>query len=237
VRALLAVSLCFAAATPENGRYAQIDKLYLSRNQAGRLDRSIAKLESMLKVSPDDPQALWRLGRSLIRTGEAGAGKQAKIRVFTRAEELIGRSVQLEPKNAEAHFWHGIALGRRGEARGILRSLFMVRPMKRRMQSVLKLDPKHGGAHHVLGRMLYRLPRFAGGSKRGAVEELETALRLSPNYTANYTALADAYIAVGRKEQAREVLRAFFAVKEPSDPAVYEGHRAEVERMLAALRR
>ncbi|MFH2202122.1 MAG: hypothetical protein ABIJ96_03320 [Elusimicrobiota bacterium] len=234
----LVLSGALAASAAELGGktfYDKADDLYFHRHVSGRLDLSVALLEARLKDAPDDALALWRLGRSLVRVGEERTDKKEQIRIFTRAEELIGRSVAIDPESAEAHFWHGLALGRRGEARGMLRSLFMIRPLKKRMRRVLQLDPGHGGAHHVLGRMLFQLPGFAGGSKERAVEELRTALRLAPGYTANYPALAQALRDTGRTAEAREVLKAFFAVREPSDPAVVAGHRVEVESMLAEL--
>jgi predicted Zn-dependent protease len=81
--------------------------------------------------------------------------------------------------------------------------------------------------------MYFKLPLLAGGSNRKAVEELEKALELSPNYTANYSALAEAYIAVGAEDKAVAVLKRFGEVQEPSDPAVYEEHRKDVSKLLS----
>lgn len=213
--------------------FATIDDLYLHRHIRGNLNRSVEMLEDVLKREPENPEALWRLGRNIVRLGELEPKVEAKIMMFSRAEGMIAKSISLAPGNPEAHFWYGLSLGRNGEARGILKSLFMIGPLKKRMRRVLELDPNHGGAHHVLGRMYFKLPVLAGGSNRKAVEELEKALELSPNYTANYGALAEAYIAVGAEDKAVAVLKRFGGVQEPSDPAVYEEHRKDVSKLLS----
>ncbi|MEE8424890.1 MAG: TRAP transporter TatT component family protein, partial [Elusimicrobiota bacterium] len=193
-----------------------------------------AMLESLLREK-EEAKALWRLGRSYVRLGEEKKRKKERIRLFTLAEKTIEKSIALDPSDAQAHFWAGLALGRRGQARGMLQSLFMIKPLKKRMRRVMELDPKHGGAHHVLGQMYRQLPRLIGGSREAAVRELLSAVRLSPGFTANYPALAEAYIKLGEKGKARQVLEAFSRVKTPDDPAVYEGHREDVERLLSEL--
>ena len=58
----------------------------------------------------------------------------------------------------------------------MLKSLFLVGTIRREMETTLKLDPSHGGAHHVLGELYWQLPGFAGGDKELAVREFEKAL-------------------------------------------------------------
>ncbi|MFH1723181.1 MAG: tetratricopeptide repeat protein [Elusimicrobiota bacterium] len=213
----------------------EADRLYFRRDREGGLERSIALLEERLRQEPEDAGVLWRLGRGLVRLGEREDTKRGRIELFTRAEETIGRAVAIDPDSAQAHYWHGVALGRHGEARGMLRSLFMVGPIKRRMRRALELDPGHGRAHLVLGQMYRRLPRVAGGSNERAVLELETALRLRPNDTALHPALAEACREAGDDRRAREVLLRIFEVREPEDPAESAGNVAEARRMLREL--
>ena len=79
-----------------------------------------------------------------------------------------------------------MTIGRWGETKGLLKALFIIKPLKKEMAEVLRLDPSHGGAHNVLAEILWQVPGFAGGDKKRALEEFETALRLSPRYTANH---------------------------------------------------
>ncbi len=211
---------------------ASIDRLYLHRHEAGKLEESIALLEERLRRDASESAVLWRLGRSLVRRGEKQASPGGKLADFSRARELIERALSLEDKDPEAHFWWGVAAGRWGQERGMLRSLFLVGPIKKRMLRVLELDPGHGGAHHLLGELYRQLPGFAGGSKRKAVLEFEAAVRLSPRHTVNHIALGRALLERGEKARAGEVLRAALEVKDPDDPAEHEESLAEARRML-----
>lgn len=215
--------------------FEEIDRLYFHRHQGDNLGASISRLEERLKGDPSDAQALWRLGRSLVRRGERKSATAEKLAEFRRAMELIESSLSIDERSADANYWWGLAAGRYGQTRGMLRAMFLVRPIRKRMRRALELDPRRGGAHHVLGEMLRRIPVFAGGSKKGAVAELEEALRLSPNWTVNYTALAEAYLEVREKDKAKAVLKRAFEVREPDDPAEHEDNLADARRMLKEL--
>ena len=67
--------------------------------------------------------------------------------------------------------------------------------------------------------------------------ELEAAVKASPNYTAAYPSLAEAYLALGEKEKARGALRAALEVGEPEDPGEHDENLADARRLLAELDR
>jgi len=215
---------------------AEADRLYLHRDQGSNLSAAVVLLEERARVADADPQVLWRLGRCLVRQGELRADRVGKLAVYARAEEVLRRAVDLAPREADAHYWLGIAMGRRGETRGILRSLFLIGPLRREMRTVLELDSQNGGAHHVLGEMLREIPAFAGGDKKAAARELETAARLEPDEAAHFTALARAYLDLGRPDQARAVLEHVFTIRSPADPGEYAEDVLDAREMLKKLR-
>lgn len=233
--ALLAAVLMISPASAADSSFAEIDRLYLHRHQEGNLEKSLALVDERLAAAPEDAAALWRRGRALVRLGERKKRKKEKLEAFKEAESVIRRSIALEPKVADSHFWLGLALGRQGQVRGVLKALGIVKPLRREMEEVLRLDPKHGGAHHVLGEMLMQLPGFAGGDDERAVVELEKAIELSPGYTAHYAPMSEAYLEVGRKADAAKTLRACLAVTSPDDPAEHAEDQAECRRRLEAL--
>jgi tetratricopeptide (TPR) repeat protein len=216
-------------------RYAEIDSLYFHRDKAGDLEKSQALLDDRLAAEPGDIGTLWRLSRGLVRVGERRTDKRERLAFFEKAKSSAERALELDEKCAEAHFGWGVAAGRVGQERGMLRSLFLVAPIKRHMRRAIELDPGMGRAHMVLGEILRQLPGFAGGSKRGAVAELEEAVRVSPDYTAAYPSLAEAYLALGDKEKARGALQTALEVKAPEDPGEHEENLADARRMLAEL--
>ena len=212
--------------------FSESDRLYFHRHQGRNLEESISLLERM---DQGEAPVLWRLGRSLLRLGERKEAKADKLADYTRAEALLKKAVALAPGDPQAHYWYGISLGRRGQVRGILRSLFLVKPLRREMRTVLELDPKSGAAHHVLGQMLVDIPAIAGGSKKEGVRELEKAAELEPDYSPHFTALAEAYLAVGEKDKARAACEHIIAIKTPADPGEYDDNVKEAREMLKKL--
>jgi len=189
-------------------------------------------LEGALTSAPEDAQVLWRLARGLVRSGERRKDKKAGLAEFTRAESLAGMAVSLSSASADAWYWHGVALGKQGEARGMMRSLFMVGPLRKRMEGTLLLAPCHAPAHHVLGELLWQLPGVLGGSKAAARRELEAALGCDPAYTAPYPTLAEVYLEAGLKKEAEALLERVVKVEKPADPAEYQENVADLMKVL-----
>lgn len=243
--AALAAACLLVVALPAGAtrlmRAESFDAGYYERHLPGRLDENIAGLESSLAASEADlpgparTDYLWRLCRAKIRRGEKKEKKADKLADYESARKDCEQAVALSSGTADARFWHGVSMGRWGETKGIMKALFLVKPIKREMEATLALDPAHGGAHHVLGEILWQLPGFAGGDKKQATKEFEEAVRLSPDYTANHIPLAEAYLHFKRKDDAVRVLKLVEAVAKPADPAEYPENLADAKALLKKL--
>ncbi|MFI5351056.1 MAG: tetratricopeptide repeat protein [Elusimicrobiota bacterium] len=212
----------------------EVDRLYFHRDQGANLADSISALDDLIK-SDGSPDLYWRRCRSLIRRGELRGKKSDKLADYDLARQDCEKSVALSSGSADAHFWYGVAMGRWGEAKGIFKALFLIKPIRREMAATLALDPNHGGAHRVLGEMLWQIPGFAGGDKKAAIAEYETAVRLGPNHSTNYPVLAEAYLHFDRKDDAIRTLKAVAEIKNPDDPAEYPGDLVDAQKLLAKL--
>jgi len=123
----------------------------------------------------------------------------------------------------EGHYWLGINYGVYGEAKGILKSLSLVKPIKEEMNKVLALDPSFddGGADRVLGRVYHELPGFAGGSKKKALEHLLKSREMGPQVGLTRIYLADTYLSLDEIEKARQELE-FVVAMEPDPKLIPE---------------
>ncbi|MDE2140932.1 MAG: hypothetical protein KGJ84_00800 [Elusimicrobia bacterium] len=219
-----------------------IGNLYFHRDIPGNLEKSIVEIDSFrerIKPFPEaqrfEPELLWMRCRSIIRRGEKREKKSEKLNDYDLARKDCEKSVELSSASADGHFWYGVAMGRWGETKGILKAMFLIKPIRQQMNETLKLDPKHGGAHHVLGEMLWQIPGFAGGDKKKALEEFELAVKLSPTHSANFQPLAEAYLYFDRKDDAVKTLNALLAIKDPADPAEYPDDAADAKKLLSKL--
>jgi tetratricopeptide (TPR) repeat protein len=218
-----------------------IDNLYFHRDVPGNLEKSIQESdagiarEAEFKQDGLESMFLWMRCRSLVARGEKREKKSAKLADYALAQADCEKSVALSSASADGHFWYGVSMGRWGEAKGILKAMFLIKPIRKEMAETLKIDPNQGGAHRVLGEMLWQIPGFAGGDKKAALAEYETAVKLAPNRSTNYQTLAEAYLHFDRKEDAIRTLKAVAEIKTPADPAEYPSDLADAQKLLAKL--
>lgn len=213
-----------------------IDRQYYHRHEGPNLEDNIKGLEKLDEVQGHaNGQVLWRLCRAKVRRAEKMEKRSDKLVGYESAKADCEKGVEFSSTSADAHFWLGVTIGRWGETKGLLKALFIIKPLKKEMAEVIRLDPSHGGAHNVLAEILWQVPGFVGGDKRRALEEFETALRLSPSYTANHQPLAEAYLHFKRKDDAIRVLRIVEATTEPADPAEYPDNLADARKLLAKI--
>jgi len=190
----------------------------------GRADLDVARMALVLyqKASVEDPaliEAYWKITRVTWWLAEFAATPQAKAAFYEEGITAAKKAVSLDPRCYQAHFWLGVNYGSLGEAKGVLKSLFLVRPIRREMEEVNKLKPSYedGGASRTLGIVDYKVPRFAGGSKKRALEELTAALNMGPNDPFNLYYLLEYYVTVGDKEKAKGEMAALQSLTPPPD--------------------
>lgn len=113
-------------------------------------------------TSRDAAQIYWRLARATLEVGDiekiAGADDSELLARFSEGEGYADLAIELDPTSHEGYYWKSANLGRGGEVRGILNSLFKARPMRSLLRSALDQYPEHPGSYYVLGIMYERVP-------------------------------------------------------------------------------
>ena len=100
----------------------------------------------------------------------------------------------------------------------MLKSLSLVKPIKADINKVIELDRSYegGGPDRVLGRVFFKLPGFAGGSKDKSLEHLLKSKEYDPNDALTRAYLGDTLLAKKEIEQARAELE--YVMNLPDDP-------------------
>lgn len=191
------------------------DELYAERADPAKAKEGLAKLEEALGAGEDAYSAYWRMARLEYWIGDHTAGGDAKKKIFLQGVEHAKKAVELGPDKADGHFWLGVCYGVYGEAKGVLKSLSLVKPIKAAMRRVLEIDPAYdrGGADRVLGRVFHEVPRIAGGSEKTSLEHLLKAVEYGPRVGLNLLYLADTYISLDRFEDARKTLETILTME------------------------
>jgi len=246
---LLAALPCAAAAQPVanlGGPLGEADLLYF----AGKPIDSFHVLERHLETHPNDYDALWRAARSAVVLGLGEESIEGQNAWLDPAIVLGDRAVAERPEGLEGLYWRGAAEGRRAINAGPGYSAELAQRVYDDAHAILALDPAHGGAHNLLGRLNYeimslssverffgrvlvRTPALRGSSWETAETELRAAAEAWPDWVPFQFDLAQLYRKRGREDEARQAFRHVTEMVplQPLDPAL----QAEARRHLEEL--
>jgi len=156
--------------------------------KSGDLEAAKAKMEEVLKESPDDFRANYILGHIHMRQGDMDTARAsleraqqlkpdagevyfdlgtiaAKQKDWARAQENFQRTAELEPGDAEAHYSLGVSYLNENKPSEAMAAL----------QRAIELKPDHANAHKSLGYAFLQESRY-----QDSVRELERYLELEP---------------------------------------------------------
>jgi len=208
----------------------QGDDLYVERGDLAKAKEALVKYQAALAAGEDAYDVNWRLARVEYWIGDHTADKNAKKQIFQQGIDYAKKAVELGPDKVEGHFWLGVCYGVYGEAKGVLKSLSLVKPIKEEMRRVLEIDPAYdkGGADRILGRVFHEVPGLFGGSEKKSLEHLLKAVEYGPRVGLNLLYLADTYISLGQIDKARQTLE-YVLTMEPEPELIPETAEERVQ--------
>jgi hypothetical protein len=156
---LLVIPLAFAAADMstvladadglhDTGSYAEAAKLLLGSATAS----SGAELAELY----------WRAARETLELGDiaekAGKPQADVLAVFVEGEGYADKAITADPRNDLGYYWKSANIGRWGQVKGVVNSLFKAGPMRDLLVKELSLNPDRTDAYYVLGQLYRELP-------------------------------------------------------------------------------
>jgi tetratricopeptide (TPR) repeat protein len=204
------VTLTAAGSAPARaqGVAGDPDQLYAERVQLERAVEAAAIWEGRLAGGTSDFESAWKLARACYWLGGHVASAERR-KQYERGIVAGKRAVDINAARPEGHFWLAANMGTLAESFGLRAGLRYRGPVKRELETVLSLDPSYGEglADRALGRWYLKVPRLFGGSKKKSVEHLQRALTYDPTAAASHLFLAETYLAMDRREEARQELQ------------------------------
>lgn len=143
--------------------------------QQGKLDQAICELQTSVRLRPDST-TYNNLGVALISKGR-----------IDEAMECHKKAIQLDPKNAEAHF----------NLANILMSQEKFKQAVDEYEKALHINPKYTKAHINLAAAL-----MEEGQLQDAANEYHQVLQLRPEDADIHCALGDVLVRLGRPDEA-----------------------------------
>jgi len=175
---------------------------------AGRLDESLAALQKAVDLSPQDPDAHFKLGITLRKLGR-----------LDEAEASYRCAIALKPAYPEAHYNLGGTLKELGKLAEALASF----------RQSISLKPELAEAHYNLGNTLRQL-----GSLREAEASYRHAIALNSDYTEAHNNLGNTLQELGKLYEAEASFRQAIALK--PDHANAHGNLGGTLQQLGRMR-
>lgn len=201
------------------------DSLYADRIRLDSAVGAAAIWEQRLGGGAADFEAAWKLARAAYWLGSHAPTNQRR-KQLERGIEAATRAVAIDGSRPEGHFWLAADMGTLAESFGLRAGLRYRGPVKRELETVLRIDPGYGEglADRALGRWYLRVPALFGGSRTLSVQHLQHSLLYDARSAATHLFLAETYLAMGRREDADQELQQVLDAPEHPDwvPEVQE---------------
>jgi len=205
---VLAVVPAPAPFTPSAAQADDPDRLYASRTDVASAERAAALWEARLARDTANFEAAWKLARACYWLG-GHVARADQRRQYERGVDAGRRATALHPERPEGHFWMAANMGALAESFGLRQGLRYRGTIKDALETVLRLDPtfQQGSADRALGRWYMKVPGLFGGSDEKAVDHLRRALTYNPQSTASHYFLAETFVEMNRRAEARAELQ------------------------------
>ncbi len=208
--------------------FKQSDRMWVTRQKAGNIDRSIDLANAARKAGGEEFETVWRLARGYFWKAELAANEDQMEKYGKMGWEAGERAAKLKPQRIEGWFWGVASLGQYSTAIGTFKAFFkgLAGDYEKMVEKAIKIDPdyEYGGPTRAYGRYWFKVPSVKQDLKRSA-KLLEQSLKAAPNKLRTHFYLAETYLALDRKDEAKALLNTCVALdpkqEEPADGVIY----------------
>ena len=156
---LLVVPLAFAAADVSTV-LADADALHDRGSYAEAANLLLGSAAASSGI--EQAELYWRAARETLELGDI-AEKEGKpqadvLAVFVEGEGYADKAIAADPRNDLGYYWKSANIGRWGQVKGVVNSLFKAGPMRDLLVKELSLNPDRTDAYYVLGQLYRELP-------------------------------------------------------------------------------
>jgi tetratricopeptide (TPR) repeat protein len=189
-------------------------------------DVALRHYQAALALDSTSYAANWRAARAIADVakqieGNADSLKRRRDSLYSVGRSYAERAIRADSLGADGHYTLAMVLGRLSRTKGSKERVRFAKVIFDEATKAIALDPRHDGAHHVLGawhaevKRLSGIQRFFAKALFGggfmsvanwddAVKNLEQAVALNPQHVYHRLELAEVYADIGAYSKARE---------------------------------
>jgi hypothetical protein len=155
---ILAAAITFASIQKELDEVEKLHDDFQYQKEYDLLETVLGKAATNKEKS----EVYWRLARAILYLGDdaedRGEKKKDILAYFEKGEEFAEKAIELNSGNHHAYYWKSANIGRWGQVKGIMDSLFKAAPMKKLLVKAISIDQDHADSYFVLGELYDELP-------------------------------------------------------------------------------
>jgi tetratricopeptide (TPR) repeat protein len=254
-RTAVALLATLFAAAPAAAQSVQ-DHVTLGAQAVDQRDlrSALQHFEAALAMDSMHYEANWRGSDCLVDIGKQIGDTirdPARDAMYAKAEAWARRAVATNAGGADGHFALAQAIGRASLTMGKRDRIRRAAEIRSEALRAVEIDQRHDGAYHVLGRWNAEIMRLSGTARffartflggaifnqaswANAVQYMERAVSIRPDYIYHHLDLAEIYIDQDRWADARTQLEliASLPIIDAADPH----YKNEAVRLLGTIR-
>jgi tetratricopeptide (TPR) repeat protein len=146
--------------------------------------------------------------------------EKTKLDLFMEVADRAQAQAAREPRNPNAWYWHGYALGRYSQGISVAKALAqgLGSKVKEALETAIKLEPRHADAHVALGafhaEVIDKVGTLIGGMTYGAKKEtglklFQEALRIYPGSQIAMIEYANGLVMLEGERKMKEATRLY----------------------------
>lgn len=209
------------------------ENLFKERTDTAKLREAVKMLSAARNPESRNYEVEWKFAKYNFFLGKQTADEKESEKAFADGASAGGIASRIEPNKPDGYFWYAANLGEQAKKSPVTIGLKAVGDIQTAMNKVIEIDPQYQGASAFDALAQIELAtRLTGGKAEKAVEYLEKALELDKNNTYIYLHLAEAYLVVGKKGEAKKQLEYLLKMKENPEYAVEYKETTEKAKKL-----
>ncbi len=182
---------------------------YDKRGEIENARKAVKTLGAARNMDNRNYQVEWTFAQYSYFLGSRPEVDDAEAeKVLEKGLEAARIAKRMEPNKADGYFWYAAILGEQSKRSPVTVGVPSIGKIREAMNRVIEIDPNYQGAsaYDGLGQLEMGTLGLAGGDIEKAIEYFEKALELNSKNSYIRLHLGEAYLAAGRKADAKKHL-------------------------------